>query len=307
MSKKAKEVVLATHAESTVRGYRQAFARWRDWAETNEFVALPASPVAVSLYLVDLMERSSGPSPITSAVAAIRWAHEKACLPIPVDKMVEQVVAAARRQLAQTPRRKEPLKKDQIGQIVATLTQSGGCLNLRTAVMVALGFAGFMRWNDMEQIKVEDLLFKKKYMEVTLRKRKNDQLRQGSVVLITRQDSENGAVELCERLIREAKLLPTDYLLANLVNTKDGWRTKKGVLQYSRARELLRDVLIRVGLDPTKYGLHSLRSGGTTAAAAAKVPHRLLKRHGGWHSEAISCYIQESLDNLLLPSDAASW
>ena len=63
----------------------------------------------------------------------------------------------------------------------------------------------------------------------------------------------------------------------------------------------------KAGMDPTEFGLHSLRPGGTTAVAVAKVPQRLLKRQGGWRSEAVNVYIQETLDNLLVPSEAASW
>jgi hypothetical protein len=35
-----------------------------------------------------------------------------------------------------------------------------------------------------------------------------------------------------------------------------------------------------VGLEKRKFGLHSLRSGGATAAAAAGIDDRLFKKHG---------------------------
>ena len=40
-----------------------------------------------------------------------------------------------------------------------------------------------------------------------------------------------------------------------------------------------------MGLRPFNFGLHSLKAGGATAAANAKVPHRLFKRHKHWRSE----------------------
>ena len=79
------------------------------------------------------------------------------------------------------------------------------------------------------------------------------------------------------------------------------------LLQYPCTWFIYREAVRKAGLDPTEYGLHSLRSGGTTAAAAAKVPQRLLQRQSGWRSEAVNVYIQETLDNLLAPSEAASW
>ena len=41
----------------------------------------------------------------------------------------------------------------------------------------------------------------------------------------------------------------------------------------------------RVGLDARKFGLHSLRSGGASAAASAGIPDRVFKCHSYWSSE----------------------
>ena len=43
----------------------------------------------------------------------------------------------------------------------------------------------------------------------------------------------------------------------------------KGGLSYTRMRELVLEKLAEIGEDPKKFGLHSLRSGGATAAANA--------------------------------------
>ena len=65
-------------------------------------------------------------------------------------------------------------------------------------------------------------------------------------------------------------------------------------------RELLLEKLAHVGLDPKSYELHSLRSGGATAAANAGVPDRLFKRHGRWRSEnAKDGYVKDSLTSRL--------
>ena len=56
-------------------------------------------------------------------------------------------------------------------------------------------------------------------------------------------------------------------------------------MSYSRAKELIKKELGKEGLDPNKFGIHSLRSGGASAAAAFGVLDRLIQRHGGWRSE----------------------
>ena len=48
-------------------------------------------------------------------------------------------------------------------------------------------------------------------------------------------------------------------------------------MTYSRASELLKKELVKESLDAKDYGLHSLRSGGATTAAALGIP-------GGWRT-----------------------
>ena len=60
--------------------------------------------------------------------------------------------------------------------------------------------------------------------------------------------------------------------------------------------DLLMEKQSAVGLDAKKYG--SLRAGGATAAANARVPDRLFKRHGWWRSKnAKNGYVKDSLKN----------
>ena len=76
-------------------------------------------------------------------------------------------------------------------------------------------------------------------------------------------------------------------------------------MSYSRSLELAKQALERAGIDLTEYGTHSLRSGGTTAAARAHVAERLIQRHGGWNSASSkNCYISDSLEGALSVSRA---
>ena len=73
-------------------------------------------------------------------------------------------------------------------------------------------------------------------------------------------------------------------------------RDTKKPLSYTRAREIILSALEDIGLDKKKFGLHSLRSGGATAAAAAGIPDRIFKKHGRWKSEkAKDGYVKETL------------
>ena len=65
-------------------------------------------------------------------------------------------------------------------------------------------------------------------------------------------------------------------------------------------REAFRPDLKTVGDDPSKFGLHSLRSGGATMAANSGVSDRVFQRHGRWKSmQAEDIYVDDDLDQRL--------
>ena len=74
----------------------------------------------------------------------------------------------------------------------------------------------------------------------------------------------------------------------------------RGQMTYSCARERLKEMLTEVGLDASMFCLHSLCSGGATAALRSPdMPVRLVRCHGGWKRiESMEGYAEET-DNLL--------
>jgi hypothetical protein len=55
--------------------------------------------------------------------------------------------------------------------------------------------------------------------------------------------------------------------------------------------------LKEVGEDPSKFGVHFLKSGGATAAANPNIQDRLFKAHSRWKSEtAKNSYIKDSTE-----------
>lgn len=74
---------------------------------------------------------------------------------------------------------------------------------------------------------------------------------------------------------------------------------KDKCLSYTRARETLINRLREVAGN-LNLGLHSLRSGGVTAAANAGINDRCLKRHGRWRADSSKDgYVADSLDRRL--------
>ena len=61
--------------------------------------------------------------------------------------------------------------------------------------------------------------------------------------------------------------------------------------------------LKNIGVDPSKFGLHSLRSGGASPAANNGINDRIFQRHGRWKSaEAKNIYVDDSIEQRLTVS-----
>ena len=86
------------------------------------------------------------------------------------------------------------------------------------------------------------------------------------------------------------------YLYSPIASAKSNKLRDSGCLTYGRMRELLKAKLDELGFSLTDFSLHSLRSGGATAAARAGVPDRDFQRHGHWKSEsAKDSYVEDLL------------
>ena len=71
-------------------------------------------------------------------------------------------------------------------------------------------------------------------------------------------------------------------------------------ISYSSIRDGFRRDLKNIGVDPSKFGLHSLRSGGATSAANNGVNDRVFQRHGRWKSaEAKNIYVDDGIEQRL--------
>ena len=70
------------------------------------------------------------------------------------------------------------------------------------------------------------------------------------------------------------------YVFRFIENTKNGQKLRKidKPLSYTTVRGHVLDLLANIGLGPKKFGLHSLRSGGVSAAANLGVNDRLFKQ-----------------------------
>ena len=224
-------------------------------------------------------------------VAALHWVHCKADCQDPTQhRVVRQLLTAARRLCARPINRRSPLRSVVFNKVVATLAIPTAPLqDWQTAALFVLGLTALLRWDDLQHLTPQDISICGTHMSLHLRQRKNDQLRQGDVVMVSRLEQQATTpcpVSVIEGFLERARHVPTQPLFGK-VSAATHQPCLRGKMTYARARELIHTALARVGEDPTGYSTHSLRSGGgggATAVANAGVPERLLQRQGGWKS-----------------------
>ena len=294
-------------ALSTRKKYFRMFQKWETWAKQKKVSVIPAQPIFFNLFLLFQMKKESAFSTFSGFTSAVAWAHKKLGLYSPTESaMTKQLIRAGQRILGcATAKGKHPLKVEHLKALqekfaFASLDQ------LQIVTLATLGFAGFLRWDDLSQIKICDIEFHRGFIKIFLEKRKNDQFREGSRIYIAETETRYCPVGLLKRFIQAGEHSLDSFLFRKISHTKAGFKLRKQKLSYSRALELFKKQLEKIHLDPSLYGLHSLRSGGASLAASIGIPDHLIMRHGGWRSEGSkNRYINESIDSLLRISKAS--
>ena len=191
------------------------------------------------------------------------------------------------------PGEEEAIRREDIKALFVHLNSSSRLADLQTLTLIVLGYAAFLRFDNLRNVFSDEITFHGEHMTLFLETRKNDQVRHGSWIIVARWHASSPLcpVALTERLLKEARHTGHAHLFSKVTHGRKGCSYIHGSITYTRGREAMSSV----GLKCDEYGLHSLRSGGVSEAAAAGAPDRLIKRHGGWRSDqAMAAYFEET-------------
>ena len=167
------------------------------------------------------------------------WAHNKACFPSPLQHtMVKQLLETYKHILgAYLQNRKTPLTAAQVKKLVLWFGgRNAG--ELQIVCLIALGFTVFLRWDDLKDLRQDNLQITGDHMSITLTSRKNDQFREGSVIMVAHTDPRACPVSLTERFLLVGQHKESDYLFRKICHTKHGFAFHPQQLTYSKATKL---------------------------------------------------------------------
>ena len=298
-------LLLQSKATSTTKQYFAAWKKWELWAVSKSGIQVfPVIPFHLSLYIAHLVQSGLKSSAVV-ATSAIKYVHSLAGFQNPaVDPLVTLALEGHKRVTAAPTLRKEPITADILLKLLGSHGHSNATLaDLRTLFISFISYAGFLRFDDLIKITRKDCSISQDCLTIHITKSKNDQFRQGSEVFIARTFRESCPVAIAERYFA-ALGYPVDCalpLVRRLTKTKRGLIPTSHPL--SRTCKSVLNAIKPFVPDIKSYSLHSLRSGGASAASNAHVPPLLISRHGRWRSEkARNVYLQADTSSKLLAS-----
>ena len=131
-------------------------------------------------------------------------------------------------------------------------------------------------------------------------------LREGNQVVIAKTGNPTCPVRILEKYLLHSDIdaLSSEFIFRQIVFCKSQnkyiLKSTDKPLSYSSVRDIFKSKLKVLDLDPSKFGLHSFRSGAASASANSHVSERLIQRHGRWRcSSSKDAYVQDSLDDKL--------
>ena len=290
-------------AESTNRKYGHAWDKWSGWCDKYpEVIKCPADPFYLALYFNDLVIEDSTLSAVKAANSGIRWGHLCTGHTDPFQHPFGKLAFEGAKRLCSansSSNQKEPFTTEMLMKVYETYGRSRNLMHKRFILICLLGFAGFLRRSELTAIKVIHIAIYKDHMTITIPESKTDQLREGEIVHISRTLKNTCPVAWTENYIKETQLSGEDYLISRLAKTKTSHNAigtrPLSLTSLRRTFFQMMEPLWGGELKKKDYSLHSLRSGGASAAANNGVSDRLIGKQGRWSSTSSKdTYIKDS-------------
>jgi integrase len=307
--------LVMSKAPNTFNKYMPLVSKWQEFAQSLSKPAFPADNGLFVLYLQKLKnvatEKGTKGSAVPDTVYAVDFAHRLRGLDLPGKfEPIRLLCCAVKRSLSRPGVKKRPVTKDEVTRMIDFAVPDFSDIDLmkvRAALFAVLAFCLEARYDDLCDLRLSSFFDYGDYIVVFIEHRKTDQYREGQFVPIFDSGEKRGACAFLRAVLPllgfgsgESSL----HIFRRVGNgSKCGKYMRPEPLSYSRVRELVRDLLEGIGLNPNDHGLHSFRSGAATHAAnQPDISDRQWGKHGGWAdgSTAQSGYVLDSAQQALV-------
>jgi integrase len=276
------------NSDSTKIAYQKDLDRFLAWGG-----AIPSTPEQIAAYL-------SEHAGINKAATLARWmasisiAHQKAGIEDSPTQChhVRAVMAGIKRTHGAEQRRVSPICSAELVAIVNTLKETP--VDQRNKALLLLAFGGALRRSEAVKLNVSDFRFNVEGMRVNLGATKTDQTGADSRVAIPyAADKKYCAIHALKAWLHTAGIKEGPVFRSlNRYGT-----VGKNSLSTQAFADIVKSMVVKVGLDPSDFSGHSLRAGLATSAAAADKPYHKIKAITRHKSDAmLARYIRDGED-----------
>lgn len=281
----AEDYANAASADNTKLAYAKDIDRFTAWGGK-----IPTDAEQVSAYIAE-HATTHKPATLSRWIAAISVAHQKAGFDSPTHGIVvRHTLRGVKRKVGTKQRRVEPLTLEMATAIVDKLPDS--IAGKRDKAIVLIGFSAAMRRSEVTRLSVSDLTDDVRGMVLDFGKSKTNQ--------------EGGHSEVAIPKAKNPKYCPIlalkDWMSIAKISDGPIFRSVNrygdiggDALSTQAIANIVKKLVRSIGLDPTNYSGHSLRSGLVTSAVKAKKPlHKIreITRHAS--DSMLEIYIRDA-------------
>jgi len=265
----------ASKADETKRALSKNWNRFINWCQGKNLNPFPCSIETMESYLVFLADEGLKASSIDQAKWAIDSFHKlNGQTPPGIHENIKVLLAGIKRTIGSRQIRKEAFTIEHIRKLIFR----NDLIGIRDKALLLLGFAGGFRRSELSGILIENIRFTDFGLVVHLDFSKTDQVGTGAYVEIVKaNDSDYCPVLSVKNLIEK-----TGKHNGPLFYSVNRWNQPGNKLSTVTIGKLVKFYAAQCGLDPDKYGGHSLRSGCATFLLDKGVSLNIVSKQGRW-------------------------
>ena len=269
-------------AKNTLRAYQADFKDFSIFCSKNGFSSIPTEPKILSLYLTHLSATSKF-STLKRRIASISVVHKmKGHYLDTKHPIVMENLHGIRRAKGTKQLGKKPILINDLKSIINAIDEFNKIekKKLRDKAILLVGFSGGFRRSELVEIEYDDVEFVSEGVKIFIKRSKTDQSGEGMIKAIPYFENKN----FCP-VVNLKKWIDYSVIKSGKIfNISD----KSVALIIKKYASLS-------GLDPNKYGGHSLRSGFATSTAESGAEERnIMAMTGHKTTQMVRRYIKDA-------------
>ena len=269
-------------ASNTLRAYQSDYKDFTIFCIKNGLSSMPSNPKILSLYLTHLSSTCKF-STLKRRIASISIIHKiKGHYLDTKHPIIMENLLGIKRVKGSNQKSKKPILINELKLIINAIheTNQKDSRKLRDKSLILLGFSGGFRRSELVSVVNEDIEFVKEGVKIFIKRSKTDQSGEGMIKAIPYFQNQ----KYCPVLNLKKWIEISKSIDGKIYNISD----KSVSLIIKKYASL-------AGMDESKYGGHSLRSGFATSAAESGAEERnIMAMTGHKTTQMVRRYIQEA-------------